>query len=66
MEEARILIKGKSQAKKATRAVVKNPMGMAIRAGMRKPTSMTATTKMGRRARKDKKDKDMVIAKYLL
>jgi hypothetical protein len=61
MVEARILINGNSQARKATNAVNKNPMGMASRAGIRNPTSITATTKMGKSARNDNRDKDIMF-----
>ena len=61
MEEARIWVNEISHAKYATTAVNKKPTGIAVRAGMRNPTNIMATTKMGRRARNDNNDRDIVI-----
>ena len=59
MDEARILVNEISHPKNATTAVNKNPIGMLVLAGIRKPTNRMATTKMGRRARNDNNDKDI-------
>ena len=59
MHDARILVSGKSQAKKAITAVRKKPTGMAALAEMRKPTNMIATTNIGSRARKESRVRDM-------
>lgn len=61
MEEASMLVKEKSHPKYATAAVNRNPIGMLVLAGIRKPTNRMATTKIGSRARKDSKDRDMVL-----
>ncbi len=59
MEEARILVNEISHPKNATTAVNKNPTGILVLAGIRKPTNRMATTKMGRRARNDNNDRDI-------
>jgi hypothetical protein len=59
MEEASILVNVISHPKYATTAVNKNPIGMLVLAGIRKPTNSMATTKMGRRARKDNRERDI-------